>query len=207
MTDQITDDAATRVEAFLNDWDAVYSLDVTGVLAAFPASHDNGRTPTLELMKADIRQLLAERDAAAELIGPLTVVEWCSLRLTEGDEDLLYCCAVTSEFRSALFHVMRMGGDFIDGHWTLAQPWRALVAYHGDDIATAQILDKIRVFYKLDDADDVLVGSHPASVRSSQPHDRADVERLLVDNADLRADNTYLRQYISDQQAEAKEAD
>lgn len=45
----------------------------------------------------------------AELIGPLTAAEWCEFRMQ--DDDLLQCCAVTSEMRDAIFGLLRMGGD------------------------------------------------------------------------------------------------
>lgn len=132
------------------------------------------------------------------LIGPLTADEWMTLTLGH-DDDPLYCCAVTSAFRSALFHVLRMGGDYTDGHWTLANPWAALHAYHGgtDDITSAPVIEKIRAFYKLDERDDVPADAHPASLRSDQPHEKANIERLLVDNADLRADNEFLREHLA----------
>lgn len=44
-----------------------------------------------------------------DLIGPLSAEEWCSLRLTGDDTDVLQCCAVTSDVRDAFFTYLRMG--------------------------------------------------------------------------------------------------
>lgn len=45
-----------------------------------------------------------------ELIGPLTAEEWCAFRLRDND-DLLQCCGITSDFRDAIFDLLRMGGE------------------------------------------------------------------------------------------------
>jgi hypothetical protein len=87
-------------------------------------------------------------DTTADLIGPLTAAEWCSLRLTEGNDDPLYCCAASSEFRSALFEVLRMGAD-ADLRYYFVDAWQQAVAYgHGEG---NPLLDRIRDFYRLDD--------------------------------------------------------
>jgi hypothetical protein len=44
------------------------------------------------------------------LIGPLTAEEWCELR-SRGDDDLLQCCGITSDFRDEVFRLLRMGGE------------------------------------------------------------------------------------------------
>lgn len=49
------------------------------------------------------------RIGMADLIGPLTAEEWAEFRLH--DDDLLQCCAVTSEFRDEIFRLLRMGGE------------------------------------------------------------------------------------------------
>lgn len=49
-------------------------------------------------------------------IGPLTAAEWASFRLRDGDGDgdLLQCCAVTSEFRDAVFDLLRNADTVYD---------------------------------------------------------------------------------------------
>lgn len=80
------------------------------------------------------------------LIGPLTAEEWCAFR-DRGDDDLLRCCGITSDFRDALFMVLRSGGE----QWTamyLRAPWTAMVEHgfpQGDDVTP--LLDKLRAFY------------------------------------------------------------
>jgi hypothetical protein len=87
------------------------------------------------------------RDQDASLIGPLTAAEWCSLRLTGGDDDPLRCCAASSELRDALFDVLRMGGG-TEYAYRLVEPWQQAVAYgHGEG---DPLLDRIRDFYALD---------------------------------------------------------
>lgn len=53
------------------------------------------------------------------LIGPLTAEEWCSLRAggptPDGQDDVLQCCAITSEVRDWIFYTLRMGGDRAPG--------------------------------------------------------------------------------------------
>lgn len=102
-------------------------------------------------------------DATTDLIGPLTAAEWCSLRLTAGDEDLLYCCAASSEFRSALFEVLRMGAG-ADLRYYLVDAWQQAVAYgHGEG---DPLIDRVRDFYRLDDDPPALA---PEDVRCA-PH-------------------------------------
>lgn len=67
------------------------------------------------------------------LIGPLTAAEWVSLRLTSGPDDILYCCADTSEVRDAVFQTLRSGAGpdtgvhlravwhFVEAHDTLGE--------------------------------------------------------------------------------------
>lgn len=47
----------------------------------------------------------------SKLIGPLTSEEWCSLRATGEDDDILQCCAETSDLRDGIFMLLRMGAD------------------------------------------------------------------------------------------------
>lgn len=82
-----------------------------------------------------------------ELIGPLTPAEWCAFRQRDED-DLLQCCGVTSEFRTKLFYVLRMGGDRMFGRGVFCEAWRAMEAHgfpEGDDVQP--LLDKLRRYY------------------------------------------------------------
>lgn len=42
-----------------------------------------------------------------DMIGPLTAAGWAEFRQRADDRDLLQCCAVTSEFRDAVFELLR----------------------------------------------------------------------------------------------------
>lgn len=44
-------------------------------------------------------------------IGPLTAEEWMEFRHTGDDDDFLQCCAETSDFRDAVFQLIRNGGE------------------------------------------------------------------------------------------------
>ncbi|MCX5066739.1 hypothetical protein OOJ91_12870 [Micromonospora lupini] len=85
-------------------------------------------------------------DEPANLIGPLTAEEWCEFRQRDED-DLLQCCGVTSAFRDALFHLLRMGGDRAFARM-LARLWPAMEAHgfpQGDEVTP--MLDKLRAYY------------------------------------------------------------
>jgi hypothetical protein len=65
-------------------------------------------------------------------IGPLTAEEWCSFRLTGGDDDLLQCCAETSGVRDAIFEWLRMGGESVNwGRAALGHHLRAVESHDG----------------------------------------------------------------------------
>lgn len=67
-----------------------------------------------------------------ELIGPLTAREWAEFRLREDDTDtdFLYCCADTSELRTAIFQMLRMGGGR-EYHAGLHSVWAAVDRHPG----------------------------------------------------------------------------
>ncbi|MFY1595577.1 hypothetical protein [Micromonospora sp. WMMD737] len=88
-----------------------------------------------------------EHDETPELIGPLTAEEWCAFR-QRGDDDLLQCCGDTSDFRNALFYVLRMGGDREFGQGVFRQAWQRMEAHgfpQGDDVTP--LLERLRAFY------------------------------------------------------------
>ena len=89
----------------------------------------------------------ADKATSEHLIGPLTPAEWCAFRARD-DDDLLRCCAITSEFRDRLFYVLRMGGDRYVGQGVFRQAWKAMVE-HGfpEGPEVAPLFDKLRVFY------------------------------------------------------------
>ncbi len=87
--------------------------------------------------------------SAGELIGPLTAEEWCRFRMRD-DNDLLLCCSVTSNFRDALFTVLRMGGD--RSMWMLLRRRWEEMDEHGwldleENPAAAELLAKLKAFY------------------------------------------------------------
>lgn len=86
-----------------------------------------------------------ERDGDL-LIGPLTAAEWCAFRLRDDGGELLRCCSVTSQFRDALFDVLRAGAG-VDCAPMLRPEWEALVR-HGLPEGVPQ-LERIRAFYEL----------------------------------------------------------
>jgi len=65
------DGAAGRVRTYLDDHRARYPYDATGVIADLPAAYDNGLLPHHELLEADLRAILAERDALAARVAEL----------------------------------------------------------------------------------------------------------------------------------------
>ena len=82
-----------------------------------------------------------------DLIGPLTAAEWCAFRLRD-DDDLLQCCGVTSDFRDALFYVLRMGGDRHLGRGIFREAWHAMERHgfpQGDDVTP--LLAKLGAYY------------------------------------------------------------
>lgn len=81
----------------------------------------------------------------AELIGPLTADEWCSLRLHD-DGDPLMCCGDTSDLRDAIFDTLRMGAAECDGI-ALRAAWH-IVDEHGD-LGDHPIMRKLHEFYVL----------------------------------------------------------
>lgn len=79
------------------------------------------------------------------LIGPLTAEEWAAFRQTGDDEDLLQCCSITSEFRDALFTVLRMGAGKRIGTLLLHDAWQAMERHDfPDDVPQ---IEKLRAFY------------------------------------------------------------
>lgn len=103
-------------------------------------------------LRAELDQLKARREDAQDvrdgdvLIGPLSAAEWCAFRLRDDGGELLRCCSVTSQFRDALFDVLRAGAG-VDCAPMLRPEWEALVR-HGLPDGVPQ-LEKIRAFYEL----------------------------------------------------------
>lgn len=80
------------------------------------------------------------------MIGPLTAEEWCAFRQRD-DGDLLQCCGTTSDFRDALFWLLRMGGDRSLAALFRAS-WRQMEDHgfpQGDEVTP--LLDRLRAFY------------------------------------------------------------
>lgn len=84
----------------------------------------------------------------AELIGPLTAEEWCSLRLGGNADDVLMCCGETSAFRDAVFMALRMGGDR-DARFWLLPAWRDLVEHGLPTGPGTEVIAKLRDYYDL----------------------------------------------------------
>jgi hypothetical protein len=60
-----------------------------------------------------------------DLIGPLTGDEWLSLRHVDTDDDILCCCANTSNLRDTLFDLLSRGAqapcqELVD-HWDIVE--------------------------------------------------------------------------------------
>jgi hypothetical protein len=82
----------------------------------------------------------------AELIGPLTAEEWCSLRLGT-DDDPFQCCAETSALRDAAFHALRMGGEEYHGT-AFYIAWLRVTESHPDHrLAEHPIVGKLYQYY------------------------------------------------------------
>lgn len=86
----------------------------------------------------------------SDLIGPLTAEEWCAFRARDDGDDFMQCCAITSNFRDAVFQVLRMGGDKMFS-FILEREWDEFINGHDfyADSEAAILLEKLRVFYGL----------------------------------------------------------
>lgn len=83
-------------------------------------------------------------------IGPLTAEEWCEFRLRE-DDDLLQCCAVTSEMRDAIFLLLRMGAETPSfGRASFCRAWDAMTDHGFPDGRGGELLQKLHDFYLTD---------------------------------------------------------
>lgn len=69
----------------------------------------------------------------SDLIGPLTAEEWCSFRQSGEDDDILQCCAETSEVRDAIFGWLRMGGDKMWGEILMRDTLGTMASHPGLD--------------------------------------------------------------------------
>lgn len=78
----------------------------------------------------------------ADLIGPLTAEEWCSLRLG-AEDDPFRCCGDTDALREAVFGMLSMGAD---EEWSLSfnAAWHQMVASHpGNTLADHPVVGKL----------------------------------------------------------------
>ena len=90
----------------------------------------------------------------ADLIGPLTAEEWCSLRLG-ADDDPLLCCAETSELRSAIFETLRQGGGWLYGQLAIAPAWELVAEKHDTTgLLEHPVLRKLYATYVKEPGDD-----------------------------------------------------
>lgn len=83
----------------------------------------------------------------ADLIGPLTAEEWCAFRI-RGDDDLLMCCGVTSDFRSELFFLLQMGGHRRYAGDGFTEVWEAMADHgfpQGEEVEP--LLAKLKAYY------------------------------------------------------------
>lgn len=84
-----------------------------------------------------------------DLIGPWTAEEWCRWRMLP-DDDWLQCCGITSNFRDALFLVLRMGGDDPALRIWILEDWEHMTGHgfpRGDDVD--ELLERFRDFFNL----------------------------------------------------------
>lgn len=126
-------------------WSIYGFRDEAGAPATVALARADGKPIEREHMD-QLRALLAGDLPPEPLIGPLTAAEWCAFRQTGDDDDLLQCCAITSDFRDALFAVLRMGADkYLSAY--LREEWAAMEA-HGWPAGVPQIR-RIGEFYGL----------------------------------------------------------
>lgn len=84
-----------------------------------------------------------------DLIGPLTPAEWCAFRQRDEPEaDLLQCCGTTSDFRDAVFFLLRMGGGLEFARGVFREAWQRMEE-HGFPVGpdVTPLLDRLRAFY------------------------------------------------------------
>lgn len=96
---------------------------------------------------------MVEETTVSELIGPWTAEEWCRMRAggtsEDGSDDILQCCAVTSNFRDAIFGALRMGAP---RYWSpiLARAWEEMVG-HGfpQSEEAVELFERFRDYWNL----------------------------------------------------------
>lgn len=108
-----------------------------------------------------------------ELIGPLTAAEWASFRLRlDSDDDVLMCCAETSDVRDAIFYTLRAGAAACDGI-QLRAVWDIVDGHPG--LGDDPRMRKLHAFYV---ADREPVSSEAALAEFMAPH--PDFSRALI---------------------------
>jgi hypothetical protein len=109
-------------------------------------------------------------------IGPLLASEWAELR-HRGDDDLLQCCGVTSDFRDAVFDLFRDADNVFDHHGQVmpslvtgfrAAYW-AMVDHGLPDGRGGELIDRLVRYYLGDPP-------HPANDIDRMHHDQVYVE-------------------------------